>query len=225
MEKRERVRGLFEAIAPRYDRLNRILSLSLDRRWRAGGARTLRLSPGDLVLDVCCGTGDFLAPLEGLGARTVGADFSPAMLGEAARKGHGRLVVADALALPFGDAAFDGATVGWGLRNVADLPLALAEIARVLKPGARFAALDMMLPSHPFLRGVSRFALGRVVPLVGAAVGRREEYAYLPDSILTFAPPGEIVAMMRAAGFAEAEAEPFLAQNLVLITGHKSTRV
>ena len=161
-EKRAYVREMFTAIAPTYDRLNRIISFRFDQRWRRVAVRRLgwERRPTGRYLDLCAGTMDFgatLAAQPGFGGRIVAADFAQAMLRLGRHKSDRlRPVTADALELPFPDERFDGAMVGWGVRNLVDLDAGLAEVARVLKPGARLVILEMTLPPGPRLRRRSR---------------------------------------------------------------------
>ena len=209
-EKRAYVREIFEAIAPTYDRLNRIISLRLDQRWRrhAVGRLSWERLPEGIYLDLCAGTLDFgatLARRPGFRGRIVGADFVPAML----RLGRGKAarvtpVGADALELPFGDAAFDGAMLGWGLRNLVDLDAGLTEAARVLRPGARLVILDMALPPARWLRTLYQFYFRRVLPRIGRLISRHATaYTWLPASTQAFPEPPELARRMVAQGFTE----------------------
>jgi demethylmenaquinone methyltransferase/2-methoxy-6-polyprenyl-1,4-benzoquinol methylase len=209
-EKRAYVREIFEAIAPTYDRLNRIISLRFDQRWRrhAVGRLSWERLPEGIYLDLCAGTLDFgatLARRPGFRGRIVGADFVPAML----RLGRGKAarltpVGADALELPFGDAAFDGAMLGWGLRNLVDLDAGLAEAARVLRPGARLVILDMALPPARWLRALYQFYFRRVLPRIGRLISRHATaYTWLPASTQAFPEPPELARRMAAQGFTE----------------------
>ena len=209
-EKRAYVREIFEAIAPTYDRLNRIISLRFDQRWRrhAVGRLSWERLPEGIYLDLCAGTLDFgatLARRPGFRGRIVGADFVPAML----RLGRGNAarvtpVGADALELPFGDAAFDGAMLGWGLRNLVDLDAGLAEAARVLRPGARLVILDMALPPARWLRTLFQFYFRRVLPRIGRLISRHATaYTWLPASTQAFPEPPELARRMVAQGFTE----------------------
>jgi demethylmenaquinone methyltransferase/2-methoxy-6-polyprenyl-1,4-benzoquinol methylase len=209
-EKREYVRGMFTAIAPTYDRLNRIISFRLDLRWRRQSIDRLgwERAPDGTYLDLCAGTMDFGAELErrpGFRGRVVAADFVAAMLRLGRNKGT-RLapVNADALELPFPDAAFDGAMVGWGVRNLMDLDAGLAEAARVLKPGARFVVLEMSTPpSQPF-RVLYEFYFRRILPLVGRLISKHTTaYTWLPESARVFPDPPGLARRMEAAGFRE----------------------
>src|SRR5262245_3525348 len=141
------IRSMFGAIAWRYDTLNRVLSLGTDRAWRRRTCDLLRVRPGELAADLCCGTGDLALELAARGARVVGADFSPEMLRHAAAKGLGTLAEADCLRLPFPDAQFDLVTVAFGVRNLADLRAGLLEMRRVLRPGGRLGILEFARPA------------------------------------------------------------------------------
>jgi demethylmenaquinone methyltransferase/2-methoxy-6-polyprenyl-1,4-benzoquinol methylase len=207
-EKRAYVRDIFTAIAPTYDRLNRIISLRFDQRWRryAVGRLNWERRPEGIYLDVCAGTLDFAATLArrpGFRGRIVGADFVPPMLrlgrGKAARLAP---VAADALELPFPDHAFDGAMVGWGMRNLVDLDAGLAEAARVLRPGARLVILEMTLPPQPLFRRVYQFYFRRVMPWIGRRVSRHATaYTWLPASTIAFPEPAELARRLEAQGF------------------------
>jgi len=206
-EKRQAVQALFGSIAGRYDLLNSAMSLRLHHRWRSEAVRLLQLGPGDTVADICCGTGDFGWPVRravGGSGRIVGIDFSLPMLEVGKIKAVPMsLGVGDACALPFSTGAFDAVTVGWGLRNVADLERALAEIRRVLKPGGRFVSLDMAKPRNPVVRAGSRLVFSLLAPALGTIFKRRDAYKYLPQSTENFAARDEQIAIMRSVGFAE----------------------
>jgi demethylmenaquinone methyltransferase/2-methoxy-6-polyprenyl-1,4-benzoquinol methylase len=202
------VRGMFTAIAPRYDFLNHLLSLNVDRSWRRAAVARLgwEARPDGLYLDLCAGTLDLAAELArrpGFRGTVLGADFAVPMLvrgrGKAARAVP---VGADALALPFPDAAFDGALVGFGVRNLADLDAGLAEAARVLKPGARFVILEFTTPRWAPLRAAYLFYFRRILPAIGRMVSKhREAYTYLPESVLDFPSPDALARRFTAAGF------------------------
>lgn len=203
--KREAVRGLFADIAPTYDLANSIMSARGHYRWRADACNLIGLKSGESVLDLCCGTGDFLtASREKVGesGRLVGLDFCAPMLEIAAKKlgGAADLMLADATEIPISDSQFDAVTVGWGLRNVPDLGKTLAEVIRVLKPGGRFVSVDMSEPEGPF-GPVSRWAYHVSVPLLGRILRKPEAYAYLPKSTERFLTKKQLAAKMEAAGF------------------------
>ncbi|MEZ4455653.1 MAG: bifunctional demethylmenaquinone methyltransferase/2-methoxy-6-polyprenyl-1,4-benzoquinol methylase UbiE [Gemmatimonadales bacterium] len=210
VEKRAYVRKMFTAIAPRYDLLNRVLSLSIDQRWRrvAVGLLGWEHHPEGTFLDLCAGTLDLAATLGNQVAfrgRVVGADFVKPMLELGRKKSKAVVpVTADALDLPFPDASFDGATVGFGVRNLMDLDRGLQEAARILRPSARLVILEFTTPPRQPVRGLYLFYFRRILPLVGRLVSKhRNAYSYLPESVLAFPEPAELKAMMERAGFAE----------------------
>lgn len=199
---------MFTAIAPRYDLLNHLLSLNADRRWRRIAVARLgwEARPDGTYLDLCAGTMDLAAALagrSGFRGRVIGADFVVPMLARGRDKtSRAAPVGADALALPFPAASFDGAMVGFGVRNLADLDAGLAEAARVLKPGARFVVLEFTTPRFAPLRAAYLFYFQRVLPLIGRAVSKHTDaYSYLPESVLAFPDPDALAAQLRAAGF------------------------
>jgi demethylmenaquinone methyltransferase / 2-methoxy-6-polyprenyl-1,4-benzoquinol methylase len=209
-EKRAYVRDIFTAIAPTYDRLNRIISFHFDQGWRRQAIARLEWErkPEGIYLDLCAGTLDFgatLARRPGFRGRIVGADFVRRML-ELGRDKSVRLlpVNADALDLPFPERSFDGAMVGWGVRNLVDLDAGLAEAARVLKPGARLVILEMALPTQRLLRTAFQFYFRRVMPLIGRAISKHTTaYSWLPESTRVFPAPPELARRMEAQGFAD----------------------
>ena len=200
--KRRAVREMFDAIAPRYDLVNRIMTLRLDVAWRRRTARELALPPGSLVADLACGTGDFCRELARLGHHRIGFDFSMGML-RAAPAGDGRapLVNADVLALPLPDGALDGATCGFALRNLTAISPLFTELTRVLRPGGRVGLLEVDSPTNPVLRWGHSLYFGRVVPLIGAVLSDRDAYRYLPESVAYLPPPEELIDGLASAGF------------------------
>ena len=209
-EKAAAVRRMFSSIAPRYDLLNHLLSANVDKRWRRAAVDRLgwEKAPGGLYLDNCAGTLDLaveLARRGGFRGRVVGSDFTFAMLERGTPKVE-RLPVepacADALRLPFADATFDGATVGFGVRNLADLDAGLREQARVLKPGARLVVLEFTIPQWQPFRGLYLFYFLRVLPTIGRMVSKHgSAYTYLPESVRHFPEPPELKRRMERAGF------------------------
>ena len=198
----ESVRGMFDRIAPVYDVMNHVMTAGLDRRWRKLAVQQV-VWPGDRVLDACCGTGDLAVEAERRGGRVVGLDFSGKML-ERARKKSGAIewVQGDALALPFGDGEFDAATVGFGVRNPADLEAGLRELARVLRPGGKLAVLEITRP-RGVLKPFFRLWFDVVVPLAGRVLPGGKAYTYLPASVRRFPGPDDLTALMERAGFAD----------------------
>ena len=228
-EKRAYVRDVFTAIAPTYDRLNRIISLRFDQRWRryAVGRLGWERRPDGIYLDLCAGTLDFAATLArrpGFRGRIVAADFVPAML----RLGRGKAaglapVTADALELPFPDASFDGAMVGWGVRNLVDFDAGLAEAARVLRPGGRLVILEMTLPPHPGLRRLYQFYFRRVLPWIGRRISKHTTaYTWLPASTIAFPSPPELARRLAAQGFDEVSYRLFLGGVCALHVGTRA---
>jgi len=202
------VRRLFTAIAPRYDFLNHLLSLNVDRAWRRAAVARLgwEARPDGVYLDLCAGTLDLAATLArapGFRGRVVGADFVVPMLSRGVRKApRAAPVAADALELPFPDGRFDGAMVGFGVRNLADLDHGLREARRVLRPGSRFVVLEFTTPRFAPLRALYLFYFRRVLPAIGRAVSKhREAYTYLPESVAAFPSPEALAERLRAAGF------------------------
>ena len=199
---------MFEAVAPRYDRMNRILSVGLDQGWRRDALRELDCAPGSRILDLCCGTGD-LALLLPRGLRPVGCDLTPVMLEIAAAKAARRQtrlpgVAGDAMRLPFGDGAFDAAVVGFGIRNFPELGQGLAEIHRVLVPGARLVILEFSRPEGRLVRlGHGAWLRIAVPALARLAASGTEPYGYLRDSILGFPDARSLVRTLAAAGFTD----------------------
>ncbi len=207
-EKRTYVRGMFHAIAPSYDFLNHLLSLNLDKRWRRKAVERLNWEriPDGRYLDLCAGTLDLAATLArqpGFRGVVIGSDFVPRML----RLGRGKAdriesVAADALNLPHPAATFDGATVGFGVRNLMDLDAGLREAARVLKPGARYVILEMSIPSWQPLRGIFLLYFRHVLPNIGRLVSHHSNaYTWLPESVLAFPEPKALAERMTRAGF------------------------
>jgi demethylmenaquinone methyltransferase/2-methoxy-6-polyprenyl-1,4-benzoquinol methylase len=196
----EVVRGMFDRIAPVYDAMNRLMTAGLDGRWRRRAVAEV-VWPGDRVLDACCGTGDFAVEAERRGGRVVGLDFSERMLERARRKsGTVEWVQGDALALPFADGEFDAATVGFGVRNLANLEHGLAELLRVLRPGGRLAVLEITRP-RGLLRPFFRLWLDVLVPIAGKVLPGGKAYTYLPASVRRFPGPEDLSALLEGAGF------------------------
>jgi demethylmenaquinone methyltransferase/2-methoxy-6-polyprenyl-1,4-benzoquinol methylase len=201
-EKVRAVREMFDAIAPRYDVVNRLMTFRLDVRWRRRAVEELRLPPDSLVLDLASGTGDLCVDLAAAGHRPLSVDFSLGML-HADRSGAPR-IQADILRLPIADAAADGVTCGFALRNLAALEPFFAELARAVRPGGRIALLDVGIPSNPLVRAGHALYFGRVVPRVGGWLSDSGAYRYLPRSVAYLPDPDQLLASLRGSGFGDA---------------------
>ncbi len=207
--KRAYVQRIFSEIAPRYDLLNHLLSFNIDKRWRARAIAQLGIerAPDGTWLDLCAGTLDVGAQLSvtsDFRGRIIGADFAEPMLRAGRGKGAGRIapVVADALELPLSDESVDGAIVAFGIRNVASLDAGLAEVYRVLKPGARFVILEFSTPRSSLVRAGYHAYFHNLLPFIGGLVsGHRTAYAYLPRSVQHFPVEEALAARFTQAGF------------------------
>lgn len=212
------VRVMFDRIAPVYDVMNRVMTGGLDQRWRAVAARAV-VRPGDRVLDACCGTGDLALAGVAAGGRVTGLDFSEQMLVRAREKSREvEWLQGDVLALPFPDACFDAATVGFGIRNVADLGAGLAELRRVLAADGRLAILEITQPTGA-LAPFYRLWFDRIVPLLGRVLPGGAAYTYLPASVRRFPGPDALAGELRAAGFADVAHRTFAGGIVALHTG------
>ena len=196
----EGVRTMFDRIAPVYDPMNHAMTVGLDRRWRRLTAAAV-VAPGDRVLDACCGTGDLAVAALRAGGHVTGLDFSEAMLARARGKSTEiKWRQGDALRLPFADASFDAATVGFGVRNLEDLDAGLRELRRVVRPGGRLGILELVRPRGP-LALFYRAWFDGLVPLAGKVLPGGDAYSYLPASVRRFPGPAELGERARAAGF------------------------
>ena len=213
MDKALYVREMFAAIAPRYDATNRLLTAGADEAWRKRAVAELRPPAGGAILDLCCGTGDLAFHLTRTdpSLRVTGTDFCGPML-DGARRRAGRedrsgtiaFVEADVMQLPFPDASFDGATMGFSMRNVVDIVATLREARRVLKPGARFVNLDVSKVPNPLVRRLFNIYFYGLVPLIGGAVGgSKSAYRYLPNSLTNYPDADELAERFRTAGFSD----------------------
>jgi demethylmenaquinone methyltransferase / 2-methoxy-6-polyprenyl-1,4-benzoquinol methylase len=196
------VRTMFDRIAPVYDAMNRVMTAGLDVRWRRLAAAAV-VRKGDSVLDAACGTGDLaIADAKAGAGHVTGLDFSEQMLARARRKAPLEWVQGDMLALPFDDATFDAATVGFGVRNVADLELALRELRRVLRPGGRLAILEITQPRGAMKPFYSLW-FDSIVPLLGKVLPGGSAYTYLPASVKRFPSAEKLAELLRACGFGD----------------------
>jgi len=216
----DRISGMFDAIAPRYDLLNHLLSAGIDRRWRAAAIRSLQLTGRETLLDVCCGTADVALEARrarpSLAARVVGVDFSAVMLALGSHKvtaaGESNritLVRGDAMRLPVADHSVDAVTIAFGIRNVLRPEVACGEIARVVRPGGRLAILEFGVPRIPGIKPLYLWYFTHVLPRLGRAIsGHTAAYSYLPASVGTFAPPAAFMQTLSDAGFSGVRADP-----------------
>ncbi len=196
------VRTMFDRIAPVYDAMNRVMTAGLDVRWRRFAAEAV-VQAGDRVLDAACGTGDLAVADARAGGVVTGLDFSEQMLVRARRKAPAiEFLRGDLLALPFAAASFDAATVGFGIRNVADLELGLRELHRVLRPGGRLAILELTRPRGP-LAPFYALWFDRIVPALGKVLPGGAAYAYLPASVKRFPPAEELATLLESSGFGD----------------------
>jgi demethylmenaquinone methyltransferase/2-methoxy-6-polyprenyl-1,4-benzoquinol methylase len=197
--KAQAVEEMFDRIAPRYELVNRVMTLGLDSGWRRRAVRELRLEPGARVVDLGCGTGDLCRVLGRAGLRGVGVDMAAGMLAMAHTSAP--LVRADALQLPLADASMDGAISGFALRNVVDIAACFREAARVIRPGGHAVFLEVSEPPNPIVRLGHSLYFRRIVPMVGGLLSDRTAYRYLPASTAYLPPPAELLRLMTDAGF------------------------
>ena len=212
---------MFDAIAPRYDLVNRVMTFRLDVAWRRRAVRELALAAGSSVLDLACGTGDLCRDLVRAGHAPIGVDLSFGMLA-AARTGA-PLVQADALRLPVGDGRVEGATCGFALRNFVELAPFLDELGRVVRPGGRLALIEVAEPANPILRAGHGVYFGHVVPRIGGLLSDAAAYRYLPKSVAYLPPTKEMMAMVHSAGFSDATRAPLSGGIAQLIIGTRDT--
>lgn len=216
-EKASAVRSMFDRIAPRYDRVNRIMTFGLDVRWRRRSVRELGLDTGSVVLDIACGTGDLCNDLADAGHHPIGVDFSMGMM--QARRTQAQTVQGDALRLPVPDSSVDGVVCGFALRNFVDLAGFFTELGRVVKPGGRIALVDAAEPQNRFARFGHSIYFGKVVPWVGGVLSDKSAYAYLPKSLAYLPPVEQMLADLRSAGFEDAEWDALTLGAAQMLTG------
>jgi demethylmenaquinone methyltransferase/2-methoxy-6-polyprenyl-1,4-benzoquinol methylase len=219
-EKVRAVRSMFDAIAPRYDLVNRIMTFRMDVRWRTRTVRDLGLPHGSLVADLACGTGDFCRELQKQGLRAIGFDLSFGML--AAARTSAPLAEADALSLPVPDGSLDGITCGFALRNLVELGGFFTELARTVRPGGRIALLDVAEPPNRFLRWGHSIYFGSIVPKVGGLLSDPSAYQYLPKSVAYLPEPGVMLQQLADAGFVQVERQLLSTGISQLITATRS---
>jgi demethylmenaquinone methyltransferase/2-methoxy-6-polyprenyl-1,4-benzoquinol methylase len=201
--KQQAVREMFDTIASRYDLVNRVMTFRLDTKWRKIAIESLQLSTPSRVLDLASGTGDLCLAIQKRGHTAISVDLSYGML-SFDRSGAPR-AQADILRLPFPESSVDAVICGFALRNLVDLSTFFVEIARVLKPGGRVVLLDVGIPHNPIIRFGNNIYFGKIVPKIGALLSDKDAYRYLPRSVAYLPPRAELTAMLRAAGFNDAE--------------------
>jgi len=217
------VRSMFDAIAPRYDLVNRIMTFRMDVGWRRRTVRSLGLADGATVVDLACGTGDLCRELARQGLRPIGADLSFGML--AAARTAAPLLQGDALRLPLPDASVDGATCGFALRNFEALPPFFAELARVIRPGGRISLLDVSQPPNRVLRFGHSIYFGKVVPFVGGLLSDPAAYRYLPRSVAYMPEPEVFLGQLADAGFVDVDRRLLSFGIAQLITATRATPI
>ncbi len=216
------VRSMFDTIAPRYDLVNRMMTFGLDLHWRRQSVRALGLPAGSRVLDLACGTGDFLSLLRAAGLRPLGMDLSWGML--AANRTGLPLAQADAASLPVGLTSVDGITCGYALRNFTELGPVFTELGRVVRPGGRISLLEVAEPDHRVLLAGHRIWFRRVVPLIGGLVSDGAAYRYLPKSTAYLPSTSELRAMLGEAGFSAVNHHPLTGGLSQLVTATRKGR-
>lgn len=223
-EKGAEVEAMFDRIAGRYDLMNRIMTFGIDRAWRRRTILALGLRPGNLVIDLACGTGDLAREAVRAGGRVVGVDFSAGMLRRAAARRIGcHLVRGDALRLPFPDGSCDAVVSGFALRNFVHLKRALRECARILKSGGKAAFLEVDRPRNALLRIGHQIYFDRIVPLMGRVIADAHAYAYLPASVVYLPDESQMFELLRAAGFHSVEKEKLLGGVAQLLTARRAS--
>jgi demethylmenaquinone methyltransferase/2-methoxy-6-polyprenyl-1,4-benzoquinol methylase len=221
------VQDIFDRIAPRYDLMNRLMTFGMDRFWRKFAIQKAQIPRGGKVLDIATGTGDIaFEALDRIGdVLSVGADFAPAMMVKGKQRPQGnriRWTAADALNLPFGKASFDAVTHGFLLRNVIDIPRALSEQLRILKPGGRMVCLDTTPPPANILRPFLLVYLNSIIPFIGTILtGQRDAYTYLPKSTVAFKSPDDLARLMHEAGFEDVQYKRFMFNTIAVHWGTK----
>lgn len=223
-EKAAVVEAMFDRIAPHYDRMNRLMTFGLDQRWRRRTLDLIALQPGELVLDLACGTGDFAEMVRARGARVVAVDYAARMLVRAAERGLGGVLArADALRLPLRSESFDALVCGFALRNFTALAPAFAEMARVVRPGGRIGLLEVDRPASAIVRFGHSTYFDRVVPLLGRLLADEAAYSYLPESTAYLPPWSEMAPMLEGAGFERVRRDSAMLGAVQIVTATRRT--
>ena len=224
-EKRKMVIEMFSNIAPKYDLINDIMTLSRQKHWRMMVTQIAQLHPGETALDLCTGTGDFLPLLRktvGASGLVIGLDLCEPMIRTGLNRNHGGTFgLGDTLQIPIQSNSVDAVTVGWGIRNVTDIDRAHQEIFRVTKPGGRFVSIDMAQPSNRLIRFLSTQVLGKGLPMLGTLFGKKSAYTYLHQSTLQFRNRIQLAQSMRQAGFIDVSWRNLFAGTICIHWGMK----
>lgn len=200
------IKNIFDPIAPTYDLLNRLLSLGIDTWWRKQVVQLLGSVSGKSALDLCCGTGDLSKILFRKGARVLSLDFSFPMLSRGLKQGKlpGQAIIGDASQLPVRESTIDIATIAFGIRNIPDLDNLITGVLQVLRPGGKFAILELTRPKNLVIRGIYKIYLSLILPVIGGIIsGKWKAYRYLSRTISTFINPDELIALLKKHGFTE----------------------
>ena len=224
--KKRFIRSMFDSIVPTYDLLNRLLSMGIDRLWRRKVRRLIGPKSTDLVIDLCCGTGD-LSKLLHKRCTVVSLDFSFKMIQKGIKKKRilDHPITADACNIPFKDNSFNSATIAFGIRNIPDINIFLTGIHRALKPGGMLAILELSRPSNSFIKFFYTFYLNKVIPFFGGIIsGKRKAYMYLAKTITTFIDYNELTGLLKSHGFNNVQAHPRTFGIATIITAHKEIK-
>lgn len=219
-EKERFVREMFDKISPGYDRLNRLLTFNLDQFWRRTTLSRLDLPRGARILDLACGTGDFVKLASSMGYNCIGTDFSMGMLMNSGLSSG--LVASDGKHLAFADSVFEGATCGFALRNFSDLTLVLSELSRVVMRGGKIGLLEVAQPTNPVLKFGHELYFNKIVPLVGGILSDSSAYRYLPASVSYLPQRHELCSMIQANGFTDAQHELLFSGAAQLFTARRA---
>ena len=214
------VQKMFNLIAPKYDFMNRLMTMGLDQPWRRQGLKAVNVGPDDTLVDIACGTGDIVEMAQALGADTIGVDFAYEMLrGAKKRQIKAGFIQGDAACLPLPDSCASVVSCGFALRNFVALPTAISEMGRILKPDGRLMILEVYEPDNRLLRFGHGFYFNKIVPLLGALLSDKDAYSYLPRSVEYLPDDGEFFALFDSAGFTQVKRRTLMFGVAQMITG------